>query len=64
LQEAGVELVVENRGVGENLNDHTVTGIVLVSLCARDSGKAVLITLLRASKMNTLVLKLWSAIQR
>jgi choline dehydrogenase len=33
LQKADVEVVVDNHGVGENLNDHTVTGIVLVSVC-------------------------------
>jgi choline dehydrogenase len=31
LQNAGVEVIVENSGVGENLNDHTGTGIVIVS---------------------------------
>jgi choline dehydrogenase len=31
LQKAGVEIVVENHGVGENLCDHTATGINLVS---------------------------------
>jgi choline dehydrogenase len=31
LQEAGVDVIVELPGVGENLNDHTATGIALVS---------------------------------
>jgi choline dehydrogenase len=31
LQKAGVELVVENAGVGENLNDHTATALAVVS---------------------------------
>jgi choline dehydrogenase len=31
LQKAGVELVVENVGVGENLNDHTATVVAVVS---------------------------------
>jgi choline dehydrogenase len=31
LQNAGVDVVVENSGVGENLNDHTATGLVVVS---------------------------------
>lgn len=31
LQKAGVEVVVDLPGVGENLSDHTATGIVLVS---------------------------------
>lgn len=29
LQKAGIEVVVENVGVGENLNDHSASGIVL-----------------------------------
>jgi len=29
LRKAGVEVIVENAGVGENLNDHSATGIVL-----------------------------------
>lgn len=29
LQKAGVNVVIENPGVGENLNDHTATGVVL-----------------------------------
>ncbi|KAF2823487.1 alcohol oxidase [Ophiobolus disseminans] len=29
LQKAGVEVVVENAGIGENLNDHTATTLVL-----------------------------------
>jgi choline dehydrogenase len=64
LQEAGVELIVENGGVGENLNDHTVTGVVVVSLCTRDRERAMLMTLIRVSKMSTPALKLWSAVQR
>jgi choline dehydrogenase len=31
LQNAGVELVVDNAGVGENLNDHTATVLAVVS---------------------------------
>jgi choline dehydrogenase len=31
LQKAGVELVVANVGVGENLNDHTATALAVVS---------------------------------
>jgi len=31
LSRAGIEQIVDNRGVGENLNDHTATGILLVS---------------------------------
>jgi choline dehydrogenase len=31
LQSAGVELVIENAGVGENLNDHTATALAIVS---------------------------------
>jgi choline dehydrogenase len=31
LQKAGVNVVVENSGVGKNLNDHTATGVVIVS---------------------------------
>jgi choline dehydrogenase len=31
LQKAGVNVVVENSRVGENLNDHTATGVVIVS---------------------------------
>lgn len=30
LEKAGVQLVVDNPNVGENLNDHTATGISLV----------------------------------
>lgn len=30
LSKAGVDVIVENPYVGENLNDHTVTGVVLV----------------------------------
>lgn len=30
LQKAGVEVIVDNPSVGENLNDHTATAIVLV----------------------------------
>lgn len=32
LEKAGVEVVVDLPGVGENLNDHTATGVVLVSV--------------------------------
>ena len=35
LQKAGVNVVVENAGVGENLSDHTATPLVLVSSHAR-----------------------------
>jgi choline dehydrogenase len=31
LQKAGVDVVVDNPSVGENLNDHSVTGVCLVS---------------------------------
>jgi choline dehydrogenase len=31
LHKAGVEVVVDNPNVGENLNDHTATGVSLVS---------------------------------
>jgi choline dehydrogenase-like flavoprotein len=32
LQKAGVDSIVDNAGVGENLNDHTATGLILVSI--------------------------------
>jgi choline dehydrogenase-like flavoprotein len=32
LQKAGVDVIVQNNGVGENLNDHTATAIIVVSL--------------------------------
>lgn len=32
LQKAGVEVIVDLPGVGENLSDHSATGIVLVSI--------------------------------
>jgi choline dehydrogenase-like flavoprotein len=37
LQKAGVDVVVDNPNVGENLNDHSVTGVCLVS-CRFRSG--------------------------
>jgi choline dehydrogenase-like flavoprotein len=32
LQKAGVDVIVQNDGVGENLNDHTATAVVVVSI--------------------------------
>jgi len=35
LSKAGIEVVVDNPGVGENLNDHTATGVAIVSRLPR-----------------------------
>lgn len=35
LSKAGVEVIVDNPAVGENLNDHTATGLAIVSMHER-----------------------------
>jgi len=62
LQKAGVDLVVDNAGVGENLNDHTATALTLVShlLCPSEDR---LTHLVRASKTSIPLRKLYFAIQ-
>jgi choline dehydrogenase len=46
LQKAGVEVVVDLPGVGENLNDHTATGIPLVGLSYADKPRILINDLL------------------
>lgn len=69
LQKAGVEVIVDLPSVGENLSDHTATGIVLVSttgslsLCPLSFTETAIRTaptniFNRVSKTNTPLLKL------
>jgi choline dehydrogenase-like flavoprotein len=52
LKKAGVEVIINLPGVGENLNDHTATGLSLVSLYTTIA-KFQILSFIRVSKMNT-----------
>jgi choline dehydrogenase len=54
LRKAGVEVIVENMGVGENLTDHTASAFVFVSRRPKyPSHRALLTAIHRVSKTST-----------
>jgi hypothetical protein len=52
LKKAGVDLVVDNPYVGENLNDHSATGVTVVSTSTFNISQEIDLRIFRVSKTN------------